>query len=548
MALLRRLGLLAALTVGVGVLAGPAFAGARPVLPFTIKTQHFVVHYTSDPVNAWAVTQTTAGDVAARAERAYAFEIADGFAPPMSDIAFDADARIDIYIGDTSPALGYTDSDNLAASPTDAFIVIDGSSPDGLSLDTIAHELFHAIQFNVWLPAQVGDYWFLEASAEWMAYRAAGYPAGVEVGPPDMALDCRDPLFSKQCDMTDDYKNNGYSRWPFFEYLIEKYGTQIIRDTLANGQAGNSAITAVSNVLAARGTTLAATYNAWQAADLVGGYSPKDLQGVPKVTFATVATGIDGGDLGTLKVPLNHLSTRILRFTRGDSDQSHICYQAVLTITVALPAGTSSQPVFWWAAQGNPPVNLTVSGSTATGAIPWDTCSYTSTAGYLLLTNASTNVDAADFSVSTSMTIDTSKTTTPVAPPDPLFAPTPDVPTASIDVAPSLTLFGPEILRLSSKDTLLRLIVESSGQGSVQAKLSGTSLGTFSLRGGNNDLRMKLPASLLQALRRSAAAGNVLTLTPVSPSGTTTGTAVTRQIRVAVVKPKIKQKLKLHRK
>jgi hypothetical protein len=218
----------------------------------------------------------------------------------------------------------------------------------------------------------------------------------------------------------------------------------------------------------------------------------------------------------------------------------------VLNITVALPAGTSSQPVFWWAAKGNAPVNLTVAGNAATGAIPWDTCTYTSTAGYLLLTNASSNIDAADFSVSSSMTIDTTKTTTPVAPPDPIFAPTPDVPTSAIDVAPSLMLFGPEILRISSKDTQLRLIVESSGQGSVQAKLGGTSLGSYSLRGGNNDLRMKLPASLLRTLRRSAAAGNVLTLTPVSTSGAATGTAVTRQIRVAVVKPKIK--LKLHKK
>src|SRR3954467_15907678 len=103
MALLRRLGLLAALPVGVGVLAGPAFAGARPALPFTIQTQHFLVHYTGDPTSAWAVTQTTAGDVGARAERAYAAEIADGFAPLMSDLAYDADPRIDIYIGDTSP-------------------------------------------------------------------------------------------------------------------------------------------------------------------------------------------------------------------------------------------------------------------------------------------------------------------------------------------------------------------------------------------------------------------------------------------------------------
>jgi len=466
----------------------------------------------------------------------------------MSDGGAGGDNRIDIYVAATpGGALAYTDSDNPAASPTDAFLVFN-SSPDALSLQTIAHELFHAIQLNVWFPSQVTDYWFLESTAEWMGYRTAGYPNGVEIGPPDMALDCRDPNGDLQCDMTSDYLNNGYSRWPFFEYLVEKYGTQVIRDILANGQAGNSAIGAVANVLAAKGTTLAATYNAWQTADLVGGYTAKDLQAVPKVIYGTVATGVSGGDLGTLSVPLNHLSSRILKFTRGDNDASHICYQAVLNISVSLPAGTSSQPVFWWAAKGSAPINLTVAGNTATGAIPWDTCTYPSGAGYLLLTNASSNVDAADFSVHSSMTVDRTKTTTPVAPPDPIFAPTPDVPTSAADVAPSLTLFGPEVMRISSTDTQLRLIVESSGQGSVQARLGTTSLGTFSIRGGNNDLRMKLPTNVLRALRRSAAAGNVLTLTPVSPNGAATGTAVTREIHVAVVKPKTKQKLKLHRK
>src|SRR3954471_9393489 len=178
MALLRRLGLLAAVVVGVGVLAGPAFAGPRPALPHTIGTTHFIVHYTSDPTAAWVITQTTAGDIGAMAERAYAFETGDGFAPPSSDAGAGGDNRIDIYVADTGSALGYTDSDNIAASPTDAFIVL-GSSPDSLTMGTIAHELFHAIQFGVWLPQQVSDYWFLEASAEWMGYRASGYPNGV---------------------------------------------------------------------------------------------------------------------------------------------------------------------------------------------------------------------------------------------------------------------------------------------------------------------------------------------------------------------------------
>jgi hypothetical protein len=131
---------------------------------------------------------------------------------------------------------------------------------------------------------------------------------------------------------------------------------------------------------------------------------------------------------------------------------------------------------------------------------------------------------------------------TPSAPPDPVGTVTPVIQVSSADVAPTLNLFGPEILKLSPVDTLLRLIVESGSQGTVQAKLGTVVLGTASIRAGNNDVRFKLPAGMLRALRRSAAAGNVLTLTPISPNGTTIGQAVTRT--VSVLGPKHKQRRK----
>ena len=130
--------------------------------------------------------------------------------------------------------------------------------------------------------------------------------------------------------------------------------------------------------------------------------------------------------------------------------------------------------------------------------------------------------------------------------------PTPDVPASSLEIAPSLTLFGPTILRLSSSDTRIRVIVESSGEGAVQGMLGNVSLGTVAIRGGNNDVRFKLPKTLLTALRRSAAAGaNVLTLTPTSASGAVTGEAVTRTVQIAAAKNakvKVKVKVKVHRK
>lgn len=552
---LRRLALLASVGVGSAALAGPAF-GARPTpveLPFTIATPHFVVHFQSDKVNSptYAITQTTAGDIAAGAERAYSAELADGYAAPVADGALGGDARLDIYVMDltASGALGLTVPDNPAGAQSSSYIELDGTQPElAFSQHTIAHEFFHTIQLGIWQPQLASDYWLLEGSAEWMGYRVDGYNTsiGLELGPNDLALDCRDSLGTNMCDLSDDYKNNGYARWPFFEYVAEKYGSSFVSDVFSQGAAGaggiGAATAALSSALVAKGTTLADTYNAWTQADLIGGYSVKALQGVAPTVVSTVRTGIDGGSLGTVKIPVNHLSTRIIEFDRGNNDASHVCYIATLSISVAMPAGTQSKPVFWWNAEGNPPVALTINGNTASAAIPWDTCTYTSTKGFLVLPNASVAVDAADFVVSTSLSIDPTKPTTPSNPPKPIFVPTPVIPVTSADVAPTLFLFGPAILKLSAKDVQIRLIVESNGPGSVQAKLGSFALGTVTLRGGNNDLRFKLPSGALAKLRRSASASNVLTLTPVSSNGSATGQSVTRTVRVAPAKPKPKQK------
>jgi len=549
MRFLRRLGLLAAVAVGSAVLAGPAF-GARPGgLPFTLDSTHFAVHYQSDTATSYAITQTTAGDIAALAERAYNAELADGFAAPVSDGVLGGDGRTDIYVDDLTPfgnPLGLTIPDNPLAATSSSYIELDGTQPDvSFTQHTIAHELFHTIQLSTWNAQQQSDAWFFEGSAEWMGYRVTNYDtsvSGLELGPTDMALDCGDPLGTWQCNF-DTYANNGYSRWSFFEYMWERYGASFFNDVLANGAGGMSSINAISAALAARGTTLAATYNAWTQTDLVGGYSVSALQGRAPVVLAKVTAGTKAGTIGTLRVPVNHLSTRIVEVDRGDGDASNACYAATLTISVAMPAGTLSQPVFWWNAKGSSPVPLTVSGNTASAALPWDTCTYSSTKGFLALPNASTNVDAADFVTTFSMTVDPNTPATPFDAPDPVFMPTPTVPVTSADLAPTLSLFGPEVLKLASGETQLRLIVESTGEGSVTATIGSTSLGKASIRGGNNDLRFKLPASLITRLRRAAAAGNVLTLTPSSSSGMA-GLAVTRTVQIAPAKAKAKAKVK----
>jgi hypothetical protein len=542
---LRRLALLASVGVGAAVLAGPAFgAFARPGgLPDTLGTTHFLVHYESDPATTAKITQTQAGDVAALAERAYAAELADGYPAPLSDAGFSPDARIDIYVADLTAqpgVLGLAEWD-VDAPQSSAFVVLAGNQPDAaLDQHTIAHELFHVLQMSVWLPAVVSDYWLLEGSAEWMGYRVNAYRSDhpFSFGPADMALDCRDPISGNvMCDLSDTYKNNGYSRWPFFEYLTEQYGASFVNDVFAQGAAGAPALTAVgalANALAAEGTTLADTYDAWTAVDLAGLYTIPALQGrTPARYGGAIATGAKTATLATTKVPVNHLSTRVLEFDRGDGDDSHACFAATLSLTVTIPAGTLSKPVFWWNGDGSSPITLSVSGNTAVAALPWDTCKWPATdAGYLALPNASQNVDAADFAVSGALNVDTSHPTSASAPPAPASTDPSVVAVSNLEVAPFVDVAGSEILRLGAGQRVIRLLVESSGDGKLHATLGGIDLGSPTLRAGNNDVRLTLPTS---ALRRLSAVNGVLTLTSISPLGTQTGASVTR--RVSVAKP-----------
>ena len=153
-------------------------------------------------------------------------------------------------------------------------------------------------------------------------------------------------------------------------------------------------------------------------------------------------------------------------------------------------------------------------------------------------------MDSADFVVTASMTVDTTKPAIGAAPAGSgrgehtgRLGPLDGRRTA-------ISVFGPELLKLSATNRQIRLIVQSNGSGTLQASLGAVSLGSSSLRPGNNDVRYTLPKSVVSALRRSAATSNVLTLTPVSASGAS-GTAVTRKVSIApaatkAVKPKAK--------
>jgi hypothetical protein len=538
---------------------GPTDANTDPfpIGAFVLNTPHFSVHYSSDPTTRGAITQTMAGDVGANAERAYAAELADGYPAPMSDGVRGGDSRTDIYVGAIADpgVLAYAVPDT-AALQTSGYIILNATIPDALNQETIAHELFHLVQFGIWLPPAAGDYWLLEGSAEWMAFRVDGFRGSLSLGSWDMALDCRDPLGTSQCDLKDDYKNGGYSRWPFFEFLSERWGPGFTRTIFTQGANGGTALTALSNAITAKGSSLTDVFNDWSTANLTGGYTVGALQGMLPPTYASISTGtlaslnaktqkgaavVTTGPLAPVTVSINHLSTRYIAIKRGSTAADTPCYKATLILNVTLPAGVAAKPFFWWPqlnADGTKQAaqSLSINGTAATITLPWDTCDWGSTQGYLSLPNPSTTVDSADFAVSGSLVVDRSSEATATPPPDPVRIAGNSVDATNADV-PRIQVVGPQLIHLSATSRQLRVIVQSSDTGSLKAALGSLVLGSGKLRAGSNDVRFNVPESALRSLRSTSAASNALTLTPVSPGGAV-GTAVVRKVTIdATAKP-----------
>jgi hypothetical protein len=534
-------------------LPGCSIAGA----PNTLVTPHFRVGYTSDPGQTNYISETQAGDIGGWAEHAYAAYQAMGFPAPMTS---GVSGKIDIAVTDLT-----TWSRASVVCPNGAF----DFDPKYLNtvdknMFTIGAAVFAQVEYAQFVPP-AADMWLTQAASQWASAMTLDYPqAAVEdIGPPDMALDCWDPNYTitfEKCqkDLGLVFDNIALSRWPFFEYLSEKYGPLFIDEVLADSAGAGSGYTGLTNALAAHGTTLSAAYNAWTAMDLAGTYTAPSLHNLVPASYTKVPTGVVAATVANkLRVPVNHLSTRYIEFDRGDGVGAAACFAATLTLSVAIPAGSLSQPVFYWTGTRNEagvingaasaPVPLAVNGNTATASIPWDTCTWSGAEGLLSLPNASSNPDlnAANFYVTAAVTaIDPNSPANPGAPSTPVTVWGQVVPVTSASVPPAITMYGRELLTLSPADHQLRFIIESSAEGSIQVVLGSTSLGTVNVVPGTNAVAITLPASVLLALRRSAGTGNVLTVTPVSSSGVTQGQPETRKVQIAPATKQVQAKPK----
>ena len=514
----RRFLLLAAFAVCASAWTAAPATAARPVLPEKLTTQHFAVHYTGDPGLPEAILHQQAGDLAAEAESAYDKLVSWGFPPPLDD----GDGRIDVYVVDLPLGfLGYAYPET-ASGQTYGYIELDESAVT--SAETVAHELFHLVQFRLWSYAEP---WLLEATAEWAAFKSVDFPASVisSLGTPEMSLSCSGDACS-----FDAYESGGYARWSFFEYVAEKYGASAVKEVFDRGAAladpSLPGIDLVSSMLSTRGATLAEVFTGWTVANMSGSYTALGLQGIVPPSYSTTFAGIKAQALPTQRVSVNHLAARYLKFVRGDGATNGVCYAATLNLDVALPAGIGAKPSFFWTAKGSAVVPLAVSGTSASISLPWDTCAWPKEIGLLSLPNPSTTADAQVFKVSGSLVVDTKTIVTATSPP-PSTVTGPTVTAPTVDLAPAISVYGPELLRLTRRERVIRLVVFSSGPGKLEASLGGRPLETKTLRAGNNDVRLKLagPASRVVSQR------STLTLTSMSPAGDK-GATVTKRVTV----------------
>ena len=197
------------------------------------------VHYQSDAqLQHLRDHATQAGDIAALAERALAAETADGYPMPLSDGALDsADDRIDIYVEDFRSFPGVLGDDEMGFRRADDVVRLSSSSRG-----TCREQAFNAARDR---PRAVPR---SSSSASGSATRTLrllavrgerrvdGLPCRrlSRARPASACSTCRSTAATRSAPAsatcTDAYFGNGYSRWPFFEYLSEQYGPSFVKD------------------------------------------------------------------------------------------------------------------------------------------------------------------------------------------------------------------------------------------------------------------------------------------------------------------------------
>ena len=515
----------------------------------TLASDHFMIHWSRDvaPCPTATITQEQAGEILGMAERAYALYVSWGYTAPgyMADLSIDDFTAGCITHGaiplGNPPPLSRGDAvlEPVAPGVDEVHLTV----ASGLGYHVIAHEVFHLFEDAV-APGSA-DQWLHEGLAEWASVRANDAAGGLELNP-DRTMDC----VGSECGDSE-FDRNGYPGWMLFEYLAERFGDAKVKSVLDTAAAtpALSGTAVLSSVVTPLGPTLGKFFEDYTTARLTGNFTLTALAGVLPKTQATVVVGSSNGDISQVTLAVNHLAVRYVDFAHGLDTDTGPCFSASLDLKVVLPAGVATTPYFSANVKGSLPQAFTVLGNTATlNDIPWNTCG-ASPHAYVSLPNESNDVappvlDGREFTVTGYVTVNKSKPASATEAPAGVKINGPVIQTPTSDPAPELTLYAPELIRVSAKTRLLRFIVFSSGDGALKATLGSTWLGSAGLHAGSNAVRYILPTRLLKSIRKTNTPANVLLLTSYSPAGTQGASATRRVAMKPVPKPKPKKRSK----
>ena len=253
-----------------------------------------------------------------------------GYRPPLDDSGAPTnggDGRFDVYLADIGDHgyFGYCTTDDPAAEHShrvSAFCVIEndfsertfaGMAPLQALRVTAAHEFFHAIQFGYdWLE----DTWLVEGSAAWMEDEV--YDA---VDDNRRFLGAASPLARPEVPLDHGRDGFEYGSWIYWRYLAERFGAAVVRDVWnrAEPSAGRDpySVAAVADALAARGTSFAAVFASFGAANRAPGTSYAEgraYRSAPRRGDRTIAPA---APVARGRASLAHLTTRTVGFRRG---------------------------------------------------------------------------------------------------------------------------------------------------------------------------------------------------------------------------------------
>jgi hypothetical protein len=524
----RGLLLLAPALAAAAILAPPA--SARPACAFSgaLSSEHFTVHWGPDAGcgSGAGYFQAQAGETLAHAEAAYRTIVETwGYPAPLADAGLGGDDRLDIYVFDVSPAVGVFGVDPSLGGPASGWV---GLGPqEALTGHWVATSAYYLSSLAVW---GVFQDWFTFGSAEWGGLRASGFPPFSSLlDAPDVALDC----YGQPCAETlFDY--NGQARWPFFEYLADRFGPDVVRDVwqqvAARGASVPDGLGALADVLVAKGTTLTAVFNDFAGLTAAGAIDAASIAGEAPRTVATLEPGTRPGDTKTTRVAVNHLAARFVEVRNAGATTP--CHPATLALELTLPAGVASVPSFYSKEYGGLR-SFAVNGSKATLTTSWDTCTWADRSALVALPNPSSTVDGAEFTLTVTVTaLDEDTVLSPDAPVPPT-EPRPVVPTDDAVPPPTLSFHGSSAVRVARNGSV-RLAFFATNVGTLRVSVGGKTLKSVRIRAGQNVVTLRLPAAKKPRTRRASLAVRParLELTTFSPSGKR-GKTVSRLLRYA---------------